>query len=99
MTASLIAVIGATGRLGGRVARHMTFADATAAAGVEHLAYVSFYGAAPDSTFMLARDHYATEQDIRASGVSITFLRYSRYSDFMTAMARTVVRASTRSLT
>ena len=47
-----------------RVAQHTTFVDAAAAAGVEHLVYVSVYGAAPDCTFTLGRHHYATEQHI-----------------------------------
>jgi len=37
-----------------RVDEHKSFIDAAAAAGVEHLVYVSFYGAAPDATFTLA---------------------------------------------
>jgi hypothetical protein len=48
---------------------HLTFVDAAAAAGVKHLVYTSFVSAAPDATFTLARDHHATEQHIRASGM------------------------------
>ena len=33
-----------------------------------HVVYTSFYGAAPDCTFTLGRDHWATEEHIRASG-------------------------------
>jgi uncharacterized protein YbjT (DUF2867 family) len=69
-----------------RVAQHTAFVDATVAAGVKHLVYVSFYGAAPDSIFTLGRDHYATEQYIQASGLKFTFLRDNFYADFMTAM-------------
>jgi uncharacterized protein YbjT (DUF2867 family) len=54
-----------------RVAQHTTFIDAAASAGVEHLVYISFYGASPDCTFTLARDHYATEQHIRASSMGL----------------------------
>jgi NAD(P)H dehydrogenase (quinone) len=43
-----------------RLDEHFTFVDAAAAAGVEHLVYTSIYRCAPDSTFTLARDHYAT---------------------------------------
>ena len=39
------------------------------AAGVQHIVYLSFLNTSPTSTFTLARDHYATEQHIRASGV------------------------------
>src|SRR4051794_12593026 len=57
-----------------RLQEHLTFVDAAAAAGVRHLVYTSFVGAAPDAVFTLVRDHYATEQHVRASGMSFTFL-------------------------
>ncbi|MGY1716070.1 SDR family oxidoreductase [Geodermatophilus sp. SYSU D01106] len=65
-----------------RVEQHRTFVDAAADAGVAHLVYVSFLGAAPDATFTLARDHWATEEHVRARGLSATFLRDSLYADF-----------------
>ena len=69
-----------------RVGQHRTFIDAAAEAGVEHLVYVSFLGAAPDSTFTLARDHWATEEHVRARGLHATFLRDSLYADFFPLM-------------
>jgi uncharacterized protein YbjT (DUF2867 family) len=69
-----------------RVARHKTFVDAAAAAGVSHLVYTSFVGASPDATFTLARDHWATEEHVRASGLPYTFLRDSLYADFLPLM-------------
>ena len=69
-----------------RVGQHRTFVDAAAAAGVEHLVYVSFLGAAPEATFTLARDHWATEEHIRASGLRATFLRDSLYADFLPSL-------------
>ncbi|QFZ19042.1 SDR family oxidoreductase [Saccharothrix syringae] len=66
-----------------RVDQHRAFVDAAADAGVGHLVYVSFCGAAPDATFTLARDHFATEEHIRASGLPHTFLRDNLYADFM----------------
>ncbi|XVQ14020.1 SDR family oxidoreductase [Spirillospora sp. CA-255316] len=69
-----------------RVEQHRAFVDAAAEAGVAHLVYVSFYGAAPDATFTLARDHWATERHIRASGLAFTFLRDNLYADFLPAM-------------
>ncbi|MFD3924384.1 SDR family oxidoreductase [Streptomyces sp. NPDC058595] len=65
-----------------RVEQHRAFVDAAAEAGVGHLVYISFYGAAPDATFTLARDHWHTEQHIRASGLPFTFLRDNLYADF-----------------
>ncbi|MDT0569035.1 SDR family oxidoreductase [Streptomyces sp. DSM 3412] len=64
-----------------RLAQHKAFVDAAAKAGVRHLVYVSFYGAAPDATFTLARDHFHTEQHIRASGLAYTFLRDNLYAE------------------
>jgi uncharacterized protein YbjT (DUF2867 family) len=69
-----------------RVDKHRAFVDAAVAAGVEHVVYVSFYGAAADATFTLARDHWSTEQHIRASGLRWTFLRDNLYLDFFPAM-------------
>ncbi|RVU19003.1 SDR family oxidoreductase [Streptomyces antnestii] len=66
-----------------RVHQHRTFIDAAAQVGVAHLVYISFYGAAPDATFTLARDHWHTEEHIRASGLPFTFLRDNLYADFM----------------
>ncbi|WP_158843910.1 SDR family oxidoreductase [Saccharothrix deserti] len=68
-----------------RVDQHRAFVDAAAAAGVGHLVYTSFAGAAPDATFTLARDHWATEEHIRASGMEFTFLRDNLYADFFPA--------------
>ena len=70
-----------------RVQQHTAFVDAAAGAGVEHVVYTSFYGAAPDATFTLARDHYATEEHIRASGMDFTFLRDNFYLDFLPLLA------------
>jgi uncharacterized protein YbjT (DUF2867 family) len=66
-----------------RVAQHLTFVDAAVAAGVRHLVYTSFFGASPHATFTLARDHWATEEHIRSSGVAFTFLRDNMYADFL----------------
>jgi uncharacterized protein YbjT (DUF2867 family) len=65
---------------------HLAFVDAAAEAGVRHIVYTSFMGAASDATFTLARDHFATEQHIRSSGMDFTFLRDAFYLDFMPLM-------------
>lgn len=69
-----------------RLEQHRTFVDAAASAGVRHIVYTSFVAAAPDAIFTLARDHFATEEHIKASGMSWTFLRDSFYIDFMEAL-------------
>ena len=66
-----------------RLAEHRNFVDAAREAGVRHIVYTSFLGAAPYATFTLARDHYFTEQHIRASGMAHTFLRDALYLDFV----------------
>ncbi|MFC9354723.1 SDR family oxidoreductase [Arthrobacter sp. NPDC057013] len=70
-----------------RLQQHYAFVDAAAEAGVQHIVYTSFFGAAPDSTFTLGRDHYATEERIRASGMGFTFLRDNFYLDFLPMLA------------
>ena len=69
-----------------RLTEHRTFVDAAAVAGVEHVVYLSFFGAAPAATFTLARDHWATEEHLRASGMAWTFLRDNLYLEFMDHM-------------
>lgn len=70
-----------------RVDEHRSFVDAAKAAGVRHLVYTSYYGAAADATFTLGRDHFATEEHIRSSGMTWTFVRDSLYLDFFPLMA------------
>ena len=70
-----------------RVQQHKTAVDAAVAAGVARIVYLSFFNAAPDATFTLARDHWATEEHIRAFGVAWTFLRMNFYMDFMPNLA------------
>jgi len=64
-----------------RLEQHYSAIDAAVAAGVERIVYTSFLSAAPHATFTHAREHYLTEQHIRASGRRYTFLRPSFYLD------------------
>lgn len=66
-----------------RRAQHRTFIRAAATAGVGHIVYTSFAGAAPDATFTLGRDHHDAEQAIRDSGMTCTFLRDNFYADLL----------------
>jgi NAD(P)H dehydrogenase (quinone) len=70
-----------------RVEQHKTAVDAAVDAGVEHLVYLSYVDASIASTFTLGRQHGATEDHIRATGVPHTFLRMNLYSDFIPLMA------------
>jgi NAD(P)H dehydrogenase (quinone) len=65
----------------GRVEQHYSAIDAAVTAGVERIIYTSFLAAAPLATFTHAREHYLTEQRIRASGRRHTFLRPTFYLD------------------
>ncbi len=69
-----------------RVALHTAAVDAAVAAGVTRIVYTSFLGAAADATFTFGRDHWYTEQHIRATGVAFTFLRDSLYADGLPLM-------------
>jgi uncharacterized protein YbjT (DUF2867 family) len=70
-----------------RVDQHKAFVDAAVEAGVGHLVYVSFFGAAPEAAFTLARDHFHTEEHIRASGLAHTFLRDNLYAEVIPHLA------------
>ncbi|MCC4250015.1 MULTISPECIES: SDR family oxidoreductase [Microbacterium] len=70
-----------------RVEHHRQFVDAAARAGVRSIVYTSFLAAAPDAVFTLGRDHAASEEIIRASGMSWTFLRDNFYMDMMELFA------------
>ena len=69
-----------------RLDKHIAFVDAAAASGVCHIVYLSFMNPAPDATFTLARTHFHTEEHIKASGMTYTFLRDNFYADFFVAL-------------
>lgn len=62
---------------------HRTFISAAAAAGVRHLVYTSFSGAAADAKFTLGRDHHDAELAIAESGITHTILRDNFYLDLL----------------
>jgi len=64
-----------------RARQQIAAVDAAMEAGVQHIIYLSFLNAAEDATFILARDHYQTEEHIRRLGVPFTFLRVNLYTD------------------
>ncbi|ROR91568.1 SDR family oxidoreductase [Nocardioides aurantiacus] len=70
-----------------RLDQHRAFVDAAAEAGVRHVVYTSFVGASPTCTFTLGRDHFATEEHLRASGMTTTFLRDNFYLDVLPLFA------------
>jgi NAD(P)H dehydrogenase (quinone) len=64
-----------------RVHDHIAAVAAAAAVGVERIVYLSFVSPAADATFILAREHFYTEEYIRSTGLAYTFLRQSLYMD------------------
>jgi NAD(P)H dehydrogenase (quinone) len=66
-----------------RIGLHRGAIDAAIEAGVRRIVYTSFLAAAADATFTFARDHWHTEQHIRATGIPFTFLRNSLYQDVL----------------
>jgi NAD(P)H dehydrogenase (quinone) len=64
-----------------RLQQQRILVDAAAGAGVRHIIYLSIMNAAPNATFILAHDHFHTEQHIQASGIPYTFLRPGLYTD------------------
>ena len=52
-----------------RLEQHFAAVDAAVAAGVQRIVYTSFLNASPDAVFTLVRQHAATEDRIRQSGV------------------------------
>ena len=59
---------------------HRAAIDAAVTTGVGRILYTSHQGAAPDSPFVPARDHFATEQILAESGVAWTSLRNGFYA-------------------
>ncbi|WP_089099847.1 SDR family oxidoreductase [Streptomyces hyaluromycini] len=57
------------------VRQHRTAIDAAVAAGVRRILYTAHMGTSPTSRFQACRDHAATEEALRASGVPWTSLR------------------------
>ncbi|HEM6116909.1 TPA: SDR family oxidoreductase [Streptococcus suis] len=71
-----------------RLQEHTNLIDAAKIAGVKHIVYTSFYQAAADATFTLARDHAATEAYIQEQGFTYTFIRDNFYMDFFVDLCR-----------
>lgn len=66
-----------------RVNAHRVAIDAAVRAGVRRIVQLSFVGAAEDATFTYARHHWATEQDLKASGLRWTIAHMNFYLDVL----------------
>lgn len=66
-----------------RLDQHKRAVEAAAAAGVAKIVYLSFLGAGPEATFVLARQHHHTERHIEETGLRFVFLRDAMYMDYV----------------
>ncbi|WP_395831178.1 SDR family NAD(P)-dependent oxidoreductase [Archangium violaceum] len=64
---------------GKRLRQHETAVAVARKVGATHLAYTSMLSPEPGSPFLLASDHYGTEQALKASGLSYTIFRTNSY--------------------
>ncbi|MBC7633879.1 SDR family oxidoreductase [Aeromicrobium sp.] len=70
-----------------RVQQHCDFIDSAVRAGVRQVVYLSFVEASAESGFLLGRDHGATENHLRASGLEWTLLRDNFYAEVLPMFA------------
>lgn len=71
---------------GERAKLHRNAFQAAQRAGVEYLIYLSTLGASPNSRFPMSRDHYESEQFLKATGVPHAILQDSFYSELALQM-------------
>ncbi len=64
-----------------RLKEQVTAVNSALYAGVRYIVYLSVLNAAADATFILAHDHFHTEEHIRNTGIPFTFLRTNLYTD------------------
>jgi NAD(P)H dehydrogenase (quinone) len=72
-----------TSVIGVRVVQHRAAIDAAAAAGVRWAAYTSIVNPSDSNPGAAAREHRATEQALRDSGLQWTFLRNAIYTEML----------------
>lgn len=76
-----------TARVGTRVQQHANAIEAAKQAGIGHVVYTSVVGAGrPDNPAIVTRDHRATEELLKQSGLDWTFLRDSQYAEAVAAV-------------
>ena len=76
-----------TTSVGRRRQQHGNAINAARSAGVKHIVYTSFVGAAPDDPSLVGKEHRATEELLRESGLAWTFMRNSQYGEALAEMA------------
>jgi NAD(P)H dehydrogenase (quinone) len=71
---------------GERAKLHRNAFQTAQRAGVRYVIYLSTLGASPDSRFPMSRDHYESEQFLKATGLPHTILQDSYYSELAVQM-------------
>jgi NAD(P)H dehydrogenase (quinone) len=66
-----------------RLREHQNVIDAAKQAGVQHVLYTSVVNPSPTSPFGASPSHFATEEYLRASGLTYTILRNTLYLDIL----------------
>lgn len=66
-----------------RLRQHGNVVDAAKQAGVRHIVYTSVVNPSPNSAFGASPGHFATEEALRASGLTYTILRNTLYLDIV----------------
>jgi NAD(P)H dehydrogenase (quinone) len=84
-----------TDTLGARVPGHLTAIATAAAAGVKHVVYTSIGNPSDDNPAIVASEHRATEDAVRASGLDWTFLRNAIYADLQPDAASAAIATGT----
>jgi NAD(P)H dehydrogenase (quinone) len=75
-----VLIVSSSTRAGDTLEQHRIAIGAAVAAGAERIVYTSHMGAGPDPHFPPARNHFATEQMLKDSGVAFTSLRNGFYA-------------------
>jgi NAD(P)H dehydrogenase (quinone) len=76
---------------GKRLKQHQAAVVAAKHAGATHVAYTSMLRPEPGSPFLIASDHYGTEQAMKASGLAYTIFRPNAYHEnLLTSLPRII---------
>ncbi|MQA83848.1 MAG: NAD(P)H-binding protein [Streptosporangiales bacterium] len=82
-----------TSAVGRRVPQHRVAVDAAAAAGIGHVVYTSLSGPTADNPAEVTWEHKTTEEILRDSGLTWTFLRNAIYAEHQVPGAAEAIAA------
>ncbi|QEM06487.1 SDR family oxidoreductase [Mucilaginibacter rubeus] len=79
---------------GARVRQHINAINAAKAAGIKHIVYTSMPKPEHATKIPFARDHVATEEALKASGIDFTSLRVSWYAENLLGFLPQIIAAA-----